>query len=38
VPRIEHPGVYVEETGGARPIEGVPTGTAAFLGACGRGR
>ena len=37
MPRIEHPGVLVEETGGARPIEGVPTGTAAFLGACGRG-
>ncbi|HSR96249.1 MAG TPA: phage tail sheath subtilisin-like domain-containing protein [Kofleriaceae bacterium] len=33
-----HPGVYVEEvSGGVRPIEGVSTSTAAFLGECGRG-
>lgn len=24
-PEYEHPGVYVDETGGGRPIEGVPT-------------
>ena len=27
-----HPGVYVEEVPGARPIEGVPTNIAAFIG------
>ena len=33
-----HPGVYVEEIdSGARPIEGVPTSTAAFLGETERG-
>ncbi len=33
-----HPGVYVEEvSGGVRPIEGVSTSTAAFIGECGRG-
>jgi phage tail sheath protein FI len=33
-----HPGVYVEEVpGGARPIEGVSTSTAAFLGKAERG-
>src|ERR1043165_2971780 len=33
-----HPGVYVEEvSSGVRPIEGVSTSTAAFLGECGRG-
>ena len=33
-----HPGVYVEEvSGGVRPIEGVSTSTAAFIGEAGRG-
>jgi phage tail sheath protein FI len=33
-----HPGVYIEEIGhGPRPIEGVPTSTAAIIGACERG-
>jgi phage tail sheath protein FI len=33
-----HPGVYVEEvSGGVRPIEGVSTSTAAFIGESGRG-
>src|SRR6185503_4829523 len=33
-----HPGVYVEEvSGGVRPIEGVSTSTAAFVGEAGRG-
>ena len=27
-PEYEHPGVYVEETGGGKPIDGVPTGNA----------
>ena len=31
-----HPGVYIEEIErGPRPIEGVPTSTAAFLGEAG---
>src|SRR5262245_58944750 len=38
MPDYRTPGVYVEETGrGPRPIEGVPTGTAAFLGETERG-
>lgn len=33
-----HPGVYVEEvSGGVKPIEGVSTSTAAFIGEAGRG-
>src|SRR5215510_6522111 len=33
-----HPGVYVEEvSGGVKPIEGVSTSTAAFLGQAQRG-
>ena len=32
MPEDSHPGVYVEETGGARTIEGVPTSTAGFVG------
>lgn len=35
---VSHPGVFVEEIAtGMRPIEGVPTGTAAFLGETERG-
>ena len=35
---FEHPGVFVEELErGPRPIEGVPTSTAAFLGEAERG-
>ena len=38
MPEVLHPGVFVEETGaGPRPIEGVPTSTAAFLGETERG-
>jgi uncharacterized protein len=38
VPEFLHPGVFVEETStGPRPIEGVPTSTAAFLGETARG-
>ena len=37
MPEDSHPGVYVEETGGARTIEGVPTGTAGFVGRARRG-
>jgi len=38
VAEFEHPGVFVEETErGPRPIEGVPTSTAAVLGAAERG-
>jgi phage tail sheath protein FI len=38
MPEYLHPGVYVEEIpAGPRPIEGVPTDTAAFLGATERG-
>src|SRR5512145_688843 len=34
-----HPGVYVEEVpSGVRPIEGVSTSTAAFIGTAARGR
>jgi phage tail sheath protein FI len=38
VPEYLHPGVFVEEIGtGAKPIAGVPTSTAAFLGVTERG-
>ncbi len=38
MPDYLHPGVYVEESGcNPRPIEGVPTSTAAFLGETERG-
>ena len=38
MPEYLHPGVYVEEVGsGPRPIEGVSTSTAGFLGATERG-
>ena len=38
MPERLHPGVYVEEvSGGARPIEGVGTSTAAFIGEAARG-
>ena len=38
MPDYLHPGVYIEETElGPRPIEGVPTSTAAFLGEAERG-
>src|SRR5262245_13789943 len=38
MPEYLHPGVYIEEIErGPRPIEGVPTSTAAFLGATERG-
>src|SRR5262245_9735886 len=38
MPERLHPGVYVEEvSGGVRPIEGVSTSTAAFVGEAGRG-
>jgi uncharacterized protein len=38
MPEYLHPGVYIEEIErGPRPIEGVPTSTAAFLGAAERG-
>ncbi|RKH55914.1 phage tail sheath C-terminal domain-containing protein [Corallococcus llansteffanensis] len=38
MPERLHPGVYVEEkSGGARPIEGVGTSTAAFVGETARG-
>ena len=38
MPEYTHPGVYVEEIDrGPRPIEGVPTSTAAFLGETERG-
>jgi uncharacterized protein len=33
VPEFTHPGVYVEEHSPGAPIEGVPTSTAAFVGA-----
>ena len=36
--KYQHPGVYIEEIStGPRPIEGVPTSTAAFLGEAERG-
>src|SRR3954462_264741 len=38
MPQYLHPGVYIEEIErGPRPIEGVPTSTAAFLGETERG-
>src|SRR5688572_19929514 len=38
MPEYHHPGVYIEEmNSGSRPIEGVPTGTTAFLGETERG-
>jgi hypothetical protein len=38
MPEHVSPGIHVEETGaGPKPIEGVPTGTAAFLGETGQG-
>jgi phage tail sheath protein FI len=38
MPEYHHPGVYIEEIPrGPRPIEGVPTSTAAFLGETERG-
>lgn len=38
MPRYEHPGVYIEEIPfGAKPIEGVSTSTAGFIGATERG-
>jgi phage tail sheath protein FI len=38
MPQYFHPGVYIEEIErGPRPIEGVPTSTAAFLGEADRG-
>src|SRR5438552_13960841 len=38
MPERLHPGVYVEEvSGGVRPIEGVSTSTAAFVGEAARG-
>ena len=37
VPEYLHPGVYIEELDGPRPIEGVPTSTSAFLGEAERG-
>jgi uncharacterized protein len=38
MPEYLHPGVYIEEIStGPRPIEGVPTSTAAFLGEAERG-
>ena len=38
MPEYKYPGVYIEEIGtGPRPIEGVPTSTAAFLGETERG-
>src|SRR5712691_7095408 len=38
MPEFLHPGVFVEEIkAGPRPIEGVPTSTAAFLGEVERG-
>ncbi len=38
MPSYLHPGVYVEEIpSGSRPIEGVATSVAAFVGAAGRG-
>ena len=38
MPEYQHPGVYIEEIGtGPRPIEGVPTSTAAFIGEAERG-
>ena len=38
MPEYLHPGVYIEEIErGPRPIEGVPTSTAAFLGETERG-
>ena len=38
MPEYLHPGVYIEEIErGPRPIEGVPTSTAAFLGEAERG-
>src|SRR5262249_40620042 len=38
MPERLHPGVYVEEvSGGVRPIEGVSTSTAAFIGEAARG-
>jgi phage tail sheath protein FI len=38
MPEFDYPGVYVEETGShPKPIEGVPTSSAAFLGECDRG-
>lgn len=39
MPEYLHPGVYVSEIpGGARPIEGVSTSTACFIGKCSMGR
>ena len=35
--QIAYPGVYLEETDQGRPIAGVPTSTAAFVGAAARG-
>ena len=38
MPSYLHPGVYIEEIpSGSRPIEGVATSTAAFIGECERG-
>ena len=38
MPEYQHPGVYIEEIErGPRPIEGVPTNTAAFVGETERG-
>jgi phage tail sheath protein FI len=38
MPEYRHPGVYIGEIElGPRPIEGVPTSTAAFLGEAERG-
>src|SRR3954470_193 len=38
MPEYLHPGVYIEEIErGPRPIEGVPTSTAAFIGEAERG-
>jgi phage tail sheath protein FI len=38
MPEYLYPGVYIEEIErGPRPIEGVPTSTAAFLGEAERG-
>ena len=38
-PTLTYPGVYIQEVpSGVRPIAGVSTGTALFVGAAGRGR
>jgi uncharacterized protein len=38
-PTLTYPGVYIQEVpSGVRPIAGVSTGTALFIGASGRGR